>query len=261
MATALHWFGHEKVRATQVIAAELDARWNGSLEPSLFQGILGKAYEVERRVGLYRPFSPEELEKLIVLPDAKTFNTWRWYLLVKQDDQAERTWRFLDRIRQEHASTVGKELLLYAQRAYINLNFKNYDPARVDLWEQHDRPWDFDHILASAMTYYRQDILSKDALNEWIYSIANLRACHMADNRSDQKDAPTKKLELDGDTSLTDSFIEAEELPGFQRGYDGINDVEAVIAFIGAARSRFLRIYRHWYDTLDITVLTGKSQA
>jgi hypothetical protein len=38
-------------------------------------------------------------------------------------------------------------MLLYAERQYINTHFRNYDPARQDMWAEENRPWDFDHIV------------------------------------------------------------------------------------------------------------------
>ena len=79
-----------------------------------------------------------QLEELIVCPDERTLEAWRWYKLVEKGDETARTrtWPFLHRVKE------GRELLLYAQRAYIKRRF-DYDPARADMWEQHDRPWDF----------------------------------------------------------------------------------------------------------------------
>jgi hypothetical protein len=252
LATALHWFGDDKLRAAQAIAAELDSRCQGQLEPSAFEGVLTKGYDVGRRVSLYHPISPRELEELIALPDEGSLGGWRWYGLVEHGDEAMRTrvWPFLYHLKD------GKELLLYAQRAYIKRRFGDYDPARTDMWEQHDRPWDFDHILPSAKTYYR-NVPNKDALNEWIYSVANLRAWPMENNRSDQEISPEKKLEIP--EHRRQSFISDNEIDGFARGYKGISSPSEVLAFMKAARVRLLRIYRAWYDPLDIAVLSGSN--
>ena len=43
--------------------------------------------------------------------------------------------------------SYNREMLLYAQREYMCKKFPNYDPARQDLWEDKNRPWDFDHII------------------------------------------------------------------------------------------------------------------
>ncbi len=250
LATALHWFGEDKRRAAQAIADNLVGK---PVEPASFQNILGTAYEVDRRVGLYRPLPPHQLEELIVCPDERTLEAWRWYKLVEKGDETAttRTWPFLHRVKE------GRELLLYAQRAYIKRRF-DYDPARADMWEQHDRPWDFDHILPSAMTYY-QAVPNKEALNEWVYCIANLRACPMEANRSDQKDAP--KTKLSNPRLLADSFVdEGGEIEGFERGCKGVSQTTEVLAFVQAAKSRLMRVYRQWYDTLEIGVLTGDTQ-
>jgi hypothetical protein len=90
LATALHWFGEDKRRAAQAIASELDVRWNGPLGPSMFRGLLSKAFEVDRRIGLYRPMSPAQLEKLIVLPEEETFPAWRWHRLIEHDNEVIR---------------------------------------------------------------------------------------------------------------------------------------------------------------------------
>jgi hypothetical protein len=247
LTTALHWFGEDKRRAAQAIAASLDSK---PVEPASFNNILTEAYEVDRRVGVYRPLPPQRLEELVVLPDELTFEAWRWYKLVANGDEnaRTRTWPFLQRVKE------CRELLLYAQRAYIMRRF-DYDPARADMWEQHDRPWDFDHILPSAMTYY-QTVPNKEALNEWVHCIANLRACPMEANRSDQKEAPDQKLS--DPKLLADSFIdEGEEIEGFQRGYQGMSQGKDGLAFVRAAKCRLMRVYRQWYDTLEIGILTG----
>ena len=75
----------------------------------------------------------------------------------------------------------------------------------------------------------------------------------MEDNRSDQAEAPA--LKLTSATDLMESFINANELNGFQRGYDNITDFNNAIVFVESAKTRLLRIYKEWYDTLDIGYL------
>jgi hypothetical protein len=41
----------------------------------------------------------------------------------------------------------NKDLLLYAQREYLKQNFSLYDPAKSEMWDEHNRPWDYDHII------------------------------------------------------------------------------------------------------------------
>ena len=252
LATALHWFAADQGRAVGAIGAAIDGK---PLCPDLFQGLLAKAFEVDGRSALYRPLRTGDLDKLIVLPDSSSLGHWRWDALTwnggTETDQITR--QFLWRVRSE------RELLLYAQRAYIGRRF-DYDPARQDTWEQHNRPWDFDHILPSSKTYYRhkEGVPYKSVLNEWINCIGNLRACPMEENRSDQHVAPEKKLTTHEE--LTDAFLlspwEMSDAKGFQRGYDGIDSPDGVMAFLNAVKRRLIRIYGEWHDGLDIHTLT-----
>jgi hypothetical protein len=230
VATTLHWLGEAKGRAVQEIAKEAHVK---PIESPAFKNILNKAYRVDGRTGLYRPPSLEELKKLIGMPDRNTFRDWRWYNLGRPDHL---DWPLVRCI------TEQRELLLYAQRDYLRRKFRDYDPARTAMWEQHDRPWDFDHILPSATTYYHRDLPNKVALNQWINCIANLRACPMEENRSDQATLPGEKLSQHD--KLAESFIEEEEIKGFERGAQKISDTEEALAFIQAAKRRLMRIYR-----------------
>ena len=245
LATVLHWFGKDKARAVEHIADKLRTQ---PLTSHSFRGILATAYDLgEGHVGLHHPMTPEQLDRTIVLPnDAGGLNDWQWWNLVKGDDKKEKeVWPFLYRVKDE------TELLVYAQRAFIKARFESYDPARQDMWEQHDRPWDYDHILPSAWVSY-QRVYS--AVREWAYSLANLRAWPMAENRSDQKESPVKKI-APSSSGVADSFLLEEELNGFEKGYQyasSRSSSEDAVAFLQAAKARLQRIYGEWYDKLRI---------
>jgi hypothetical protein len=135
-----------------------------------------------------------------------------------------------------------------------------------ETWAEHNRPWDFDHILPKAKINYRQ-FQYKDAVKEWaLQSIANERAWPMEANRSDCDEAPQDKFATNEglrDRFLTDSFITGDELSSFGRGYTATEMISGptddLEAFISAARCRLVRIYRSWHDRdgLDIGFLTG----
>ena len=42
-----------------------------------------------------------------------------------------------------------QEFLVYFQRAQLP-DMAEYDPSNKTLWETHNRPWDYDHMLPSA---------------------------------------------------------------------------------------------------------------
>ena len=46
-----------------------------------------------------------------------------------------------------------------------------YDPARKDFWKGHNRPWDYDHILAKTYVHSKQED-HKRACGEWLNTIA-----------------------------------------------------------------------------------------
>ena len=76
-------------------------------------------------------------------------------------------------------------MLLYAQRGYINNHFPNYNPARQDLWESYNRPWDFDHIIAKSRVKGQQgEYRGYDY--KWLNTIGNIAAISYEANRSKQ---------------------------------------------------------------------------
>jgi len=248
LTTALHWFGVDKRVAAATLYEKLNKKSNLFCDDT-FEGILNNIYELEGgKIGLYQIPTPEELDGLIILPtDEKTLKEWHWWKLARDIQNQELPhYQILQRIKQE------KVLLLYAQRGHLKTAYPNYDPARQDLWEQHNRPWDYDHILPSKIIYYQQNISS--GVREWANSIANLRAWPMEENRSDQDESPSSKL--NDPIKLTGSFINQGELDGFDTGYKDITNSNNALIFVNNSKKRLLRIYKEWYETLDIGFLT-----
>jgi hypothetical protein len=151
----------------------------------------------------------------------------------------------------------NRELLLYAQRDFLWRRFQDYDPARKDLWEAHNRPWDFDHILASRYFYNRKDQRDYTRVcGKWGYSIGNLRAWPFEENRSDQDVTASDKIETD--EQRIDSFLTKEEVKAFSGGDRSRNDEATAREFVANCRNRLLRIYREWYESVDVVrLLTG----
>lgn len=252
LATALHWFGYDKGRA--VAALYKNGMRNGLLRPETFHEILVSVYVLEgNKIGLFRLPTPDTLALLIDLPvNEDELQKWQWWNRATDKDNANEKLPEYDALQ---IIERERELLLYAQRTYLKRRFKDYDPAREDLWEQHNRPWDYDHILPSSKISGKHYIPA--GVKAWVYCIANLRAWPMEDNRSDQADSPIKKIRP---SYYNDSFIIDMELDGFEKGYtEEIRNFDFANVFISAGKNRLLRIYREWYDTLEIGVLTGNS--
>jgi hypothetical protein len=143
-----------------------------------------------------------------------------------------------------------RELLLYAQRAYLHDRFPDYDPSRRDLWDQHNRPWDFDHLHASAYFYNAK---SGDLMRfggEWGRTIGNLRAWPFEENRSDGKTPADEKIK---DEDLAPSLLlTKDERDAFSRGDCTRHNPAHARVLAEAVKSRFIRIYQNWYESTGI---------
>ena len=251
LVTLTHWFGKNKgIIANRVFAACANqishANISGALEDALKAGDLRPVY------------SPAVLEKFLLegfptTPEDTRFKEWSWWqhFQIGETDEAKQ------RRREQWEEFLGfrtqREILLFAQRDYINRRFHDYDPARKDFWKGHNRPWDFDHILASTYLHWQQGDF-KPVCDQWVGTIGNLRAWPFEDNRSEQKQTANEKL---GNYSekQRQSFVNPGELPGFS-GRDEVRwNPVAAYAFVTACSKRMLRIYAEWYDSVGVAEL------
>jgi len=258
LISALRWFALDGRRAPAAIAV-LIAK-GGPITSASLAGVLRQV--CDDNTWLVRlPPSPAELAETLPEPQLDDIDSWRWREGLRGSEESKDAVR---RIMRED------DMLLYAQRALIKEKFAHYDPSRRDMWSDHDRPWDFDHIVPSKVINYNQRLVdtAKQVVRQWgLESIANRRAWPMTQNRSDQAMAPDIKLGKEGlpknmppALAMEWSFLEGPELAGFQRGFDYTQDSgpEALRDFVAAARHRLLRIYASWYgpEGLDVGHLT-----
>lgn len=166
LAFILHWFGNDKRKAVMDI-------YNNCFKTITIEGILQGISKSMHDKSILNIYSYDEVStwysgqcdpnwnfsKLEYGPWIHFFNRTFWY-----------------------GSVVAKEMLLYAQRKYINSQFGKYDPARRNLWADYNRPWDYDHITP-------QDWINKkrgpfrvfDQI--WLSSIGNIAAISFEMNR------------------------------------------------------------------------------
>lgn len=252
LATALHWFAKDKGKVTNRIY--LACHEELSLK-NIKRGI-SNAIEAEEMCSLHAPL---EVDEFIQIPD-KDLAAWNWGHLIEGDKEEvgmaerEKSWRgFLNFVG-------NRELLLYVQRAFIAKRFPEYDPARRDLWEAHNRPWDFDHILAHKYFYnHKRDNTYMAVCAQWGNTIGNLRAWAFEDNRSDQYVPAICKIG-ENEMLLDASFVEAEEIPVFSSGDDVCKNEASARKFIEICRCRLLRIYKRWYSDSGIAQLFPPEQ-
>jgi hypothetical protein len=197
--------------------------------------------------------TPSELSDFLKLP-SDNVEAWRFWTLIQDVDEAtqnnkqQQWWSFICNLRSQ------REILLYAQRAYLRHRFIDFDPSRKDLWEEHNRPWDFDHILARKYADNKKS--NNDYLQfckEWRDSNANMRAWPFEDNRSDQYEIASSKIQ--SEDVLRDSFVDKTELDGFSKGPTVISCEKDALAFATSCIRRLVRIYKAWYESFGLDVL------
>jgi len=251
LASVIHWFALDKAKVANRVFSLCKSQLSiESIKVALKQSI------EEGELPMIQP--SKNIEGFLQL-DKDGFKDWNWWSPIHGDGIEEdillrqKKWQELLKFR------FNREMLLYAQRDFLSRRFHDYDPARKDLWEAHNRPWDFDHILAWKYLYHRKgDVPFKGVCDEWCYTIGNFRAWPFEDNRSDQALSARKKLSPDGilvKSLLNDSFIKTDEVDGFSGENSVRVDEEAAYLFVKSCRSRLLRIYKSWYDSMQIDQL------
>jgi len=170
-----------------------------------------------------------------------------------------------------------KELVLYAQRHAIRSWFPDFDPISPDHLEDTDHPWDFDHIHPQAYVAYKWNM--PRLIKDWHSSIGNLRAWPLEANRSDGAVPPLEKLNfrrqepaqqailaqygLNDTRQLREASFVGKEWPDWQRSTPDEEDFPANYLaqdkyqenrcrLIRAVTSRWVALYREWYESLGI---------
>ena len=246
LATFIHWFGNDKRKI-------VDAIFNECRESVSMDGIrraLAKSIENKWLVPLFSTTDFElGLKKYSDVDQRYADKQWRWNCFLDdeqlQKDRDEVWWPFVSRV------VWNRELLLYAQRKFIEKAFWDYDPADKELWKEHNRPWDFDHIHPSACFYNRRGEY-RSFTKEWGNTIGNLRAWPFEKNRSDQKDPLDEKLpdiKDDRRNELVDSFICEDEVIGFSHADSALKDADKALSFMNSTLSRLVRIYGEWLES------------
>lgn len=241
IVTYVAWFGQDHSACTEILYSKL----HEPITTSNMQDALRSANRF-----LYPLHTPKDTIEFISIPQ-KNLPTWNWWYLIADKDEAiqrerqDKWWEFLNRIRS------SKAFILYAQREFLTERFSEYDPARKDLWEAHNRPWDYDHILPNAFTFNKKT--NNEYMNfckQWCNTIGNFRAWPFEDNRSDQAEkAGLKIYDID---LLKKSFVSESEMSGFDQDQKILSNAEAASKFAEACKSRIIRMYEEWYKQLRL---------
>lgn len=236
------WFGSKNI--TEHVTS-LYSMLKDDISPEGIQKAVAASH-----VYFYPVFTKDEIRRFISLPSVQDAQDWTWWSLVQNDDEAIQARNQI--IWNPCVSTLlgNRSFLLYAQRGFLNERFSDYDPARKDLWDEHNRPWDYDHILPYYYTYnQKSNNRFMRFSKEWANNNGNFRAWPFEDNRSDQATLAGEKLDK---TTMEKSFIIQEELSGFNQGRQIIENGECALNYASACRKRLLRLYGEWFDSLGI---------
>ena len=230
------------------------------LKPQTFIGVLEQLKDLgENRSGIVNLRSPKGLAKIIEKPTEDTLQDWRWWdtLIADPDDEDKEDkrhalyWPLLEKL------PYSQPLLMYAQRAWMAQRFGDYDPHASGFWDEHNRPWDFDHILPQSHFTKKRNTEYMKVCQQWGYTIGNLHILRFEENRARQDQPATD--------SIPDSYVELACLrdgskdlrPAFSLEKDDVRgrsdeERDRVLGFVCAARTRLLRMYQDWYEALDI---------
>ena len=143
-----------------------------------------------------------------------------------------------------------KPLVLFAQREYINENFGDFN--QMETLDDTNTPWDWDHIYPASWVYAKWYI--DQNTKHWTYSIGNLRAMSLEENRSENNSLSPKDRLAD---VKTQSFIKENDWKYWKEIGWRINadHSEMVKNHLSAIIHRFCNIYEEWYTTLEVDEL------
>jgi len=139
----------------------------------------------------------------------------------------------------------NKELLIYSERRYFSEKF-SYDPAQTDFLKEHNRPWDYDHIIPKnwmslqGMQFGKWKILCL----EWLWNIGNFAAIPFFINRSKSDAACWTEYRNYRDSLHWDE--------GFSQltGSELTENEDMAKTFAYSASHRLVRIYNDWRETV-----------
>ena len=167
LAFLLHWFGNDKKHCVQEIFHRFK---NGINISNILQGISRLMHDCH----LLHVYTPKEVEELFIIGNSKGWRIWNSLPAPAKHFFNRTFW---------YGTAEAKQMLLYAERQYLNTHFRNYDPARQDMWAEENRPWDFDHIVPQEWISNKRGEF-RDYDKDWLWSIGNMAAISFEANRS-----------------------------------------------------------------------------
>ena len=192
LAFLLHWFGNDK----KSCAHEMFYRCkNGINRKNILKGISRLMHNCQ----LLHIYTPTEVQLFFTIEESKNWRLWKSLSAPKRN--------FFDRTFW-YGAAEAKQILLYAERQYINTHFRFYDPARQDMWAKENRPWDFDHIVPQEWIVNKRGDF-REYNKDWLRSIGNIAAIPFEANRSKRNSSKYSEYHENKDSLLYLQDIES----------------------------------------------------
>ena len=148
-------------------------------------------------------------------------------------------WTFISKIQH------NKQLILFAQRNYINSAFEDYN--QMENIEDTHVPWDWDHIYPSEWVYNRRNC--NQAIRDWNNANGNFRAISLEHNRSRGNSQAPKDISDPEEQEF--SFIQSNDWEHWQNIDNRILGDEIQNHF-RAITTRTINIYEKFWNDLKI---------
>ncbi len=230
LAFLLHWFGNDKKLCVQEMFHRCK---NGINLSNVLKGISRLMHDCH----LLHVYTPEEVKTLFYIGDSKGWRVWNSLPAPAMHFFNRTFW---------YRTAEAKQMLLYAERQYLNTHFRNYDPARADMWAEENRPWDFDHILPQEwISNKRGDYRDYD--KDWLWSIGNMAAISFEANRS--KSNASQYTEYQNNKETLCYLPEIESL-----NPDITKNKEPSVQFAKLTYARYCMIYAATYSVIHPVV-------
>lgn len=241
LASCLHLFSLDKKTVAECIFKQLFVdRGELDLWQSIQRGIskaLSTEVKMKRkyRSALLTPFAPETLP--ISLMEWRSFKS-----------------SYMDRASFNQVSNgysgKGNEILLYALREHMRNEFPGYDPAQKDMWESYNRPWDNDHILPKSWVDGKRKVNAN--VRELLNSMGNIAPLSFSSNRT----KGAKEAGAEYGKGLTLPFLSLGDIASYRKDMVKMDDA-GVECFVNATLTRAQKLYKKWYDDLEIKEICG----
>ena len=253
---SLAWFGSNNIQ-------EL---WNDKIKNATFwEEPLNELIWGE--VGLHFLIKPDLLRKYYLQPEVESMfleaHEHRWGLLEEgigkkmmqyyssvksQEFVLGKTndffWEFIEKIR------FNKQLILFAQRAYINSTFADYN--QIENIEDTNAPWDWDHIYPNSWVYNMKNC--KQIIRDWNGANGNFRAISLEQNRSESNNtSPQSRLEDLKNREY--SFVFENDWECWQKIDDRIWNEDKAKNHFHAVTTRMVNIYEKFWNDLKLSEL------